>query len=125
MTPPGCSTGTGLVACIAAVALAAPLLAPRDPYASGVDMLTLPSAMHWRTDDLGRDVLSRVIYGARTSFAIGLGAALVAMGIGVPIGLIAGTLRGAIDIVTGGRRSIFLSHTRHCACPHHHRDGRR
>ncbi len=72
-------------------------------------MLTLPSAMHWLgTDDLGRDVLSRVIYGARTSFAIGLGATLVAMAIGVPVGLIAGTLRGAVDIALAAARSTCL-----------------
>src|SRR5262249_36844418 len=82
----------GLVACIAAIAIAAPLLAPKDPDASGIEMLAMPSAAHWLgTDDLGRDVLSRVIYGGRTSLAIGFGAALVAMAVGVPIGLVAGT----------------------------------
>src|SRR5262249_37997545 len=88
------------VACIAVIAIAAPLLAPQDPYASGIDMLALPSVAHWLgTDDLGRDVLSRVIYGARASLAVGFGAAWVAMIIGVPVGLVAGTLRGAVDVV--------------------------
>ena len=110
MKRPGSWTGTTLVACIAAVALTAPLLAPENPYASGVDMLTLPSAMHWLgTDDLGRDVLSRVIYGARTSLAIGLGATLVAMAIGVPIGLVAGTLRGSIDIALAALIDLFIA----------------
>jgi peptide/nickel transport system permease protein len=96
---PGRWTGAAVIASIAAVALAAPLLAPQDPYRSGIDMLALPSAAHWLgTDDLGRDVLSRVIYGARASLAIGLGAALVAMLVGVPIGLVAGTLRGRVDM---------------------------
>ena len=63
VTQPGRWIGAGLVACIAAVAVAAPLLAPQDPYASSIEMLALPSATHWLgTDDLGRDVLSRVIY---------------------------------------------------------------
>jgi peptide/nickel transport system permease protein len=62
---PGRWIGAGLVACIAAVAVAAQLLAPQDPYASGTETLALPTATHWLgTDDLGRDVLSRVIYGA-------------------------------------------------------------
>jgi peptide/nickel transport system permease protein len=102
--------GAGLVCCIAAVAAAAPLLAPRDPYASGIDMLAPPSAMHWLgADDLGRDVMSRVIYGARASLAIGLGAALVAMAIGVPIGLVAGTLRGVTDIVLSALIDLFIA----------------
>jgi peptide/nickel transport system permease protein len=107
---PGRWFGAGLVACIASVAISAPLLAPQSPYASGIDMLTLPSAAHWLgTDDLGRDVLSRVIYGARASLAIGFGAALVAMLIGVPIGLIAGTLRGTIDVALAALIDLFIA----------------
>jgi peptide/nickel transport system permease protein len=102
--------GGGLIACIAATAVAAPLLAPWDPDASGVDMLALPGSAHWLgTDDLGRDVLSRVIFGARASLAIGLGAALVAMTIGVPVGLVAGTLRGIIDIVLSALIDLFIA----------------
>jgi peptide/nickel transport system permease protein len=102
--------GAGLVCCIAAVAVAAPLLAPWDPYASGVEMLALPGAAHWLgTDDLGRDVLSRVIFGARASLAIGLGAALVAMTIGVPVGLAAGTLRGVTDIALTALIDLFIA----------------
>jgi peptide/nickel transport system permease protein len=102
--------GAGLVACIAAVAIAAPVLAPWDPYASGIEMLTPPSKAHWfGTDDLGRDVLSRVIHGARASLAIGLGAALVAMVVGVPIGLVAGTLRGSIDIALTALIDLFIA----------------
>jgi peptide/nickel transport system permease protein len=92
------------------VAAAAPLLAPRNPYASGIDMLALPSAAHWLgTDDLGRDVASRVIYGARASLAIGFGAALVAMAIGVPVGLLAGTLRGAVDVALAALIDLFIA----------------
>src|SRR5205807_7615941 len=94
----------------AAVALAAPLLAAHDPYASGVDMLALPGSAHWLgTDDLGRDVLSRVIYGARASLAIGFGAALVAMAIGLPVGLVAGTLRGSVDVVLAALIDLFIA----------------
>jgi len=107
---PGLWIGAGAVTCIAAVAVAAPALAPQNPYASGVDMLALPNAAHWLgTDDLGRDVLSRVIYGARASLPIGLGAALVATAIGVPVGLIAGTLRGAVDVALAALIDLFIA----------------
>ena len=110
MRGPGRWFGAVLVACIAAVAVAAPILAPHDPYASGIDMLALPSAAHWLgSDDLGRDVLSRVIYGARASLAIGFGAALVAMAIGVPIGLVAGTLRGSVDLALTALIDLFIA----------------
>jgi peptide/nickel transport system permease protein len=99
-----------MVACIAAVAIAAPVLAPHNPYSSGVGMLAPPDATHWfGTDDLGRDVLSRVIFGARTSLAIGFGAALVATAIGVPVGLIAGTLRGAVDVGLVALIDLFIA----------------
>jgi peptide/nickel transport system permease protein len=102
--------GAGIVACIALVAVGAGLIAPHDPNASGIDILAVPSALHWMgTDDLGRDVLSRVIYGARASLAIGFGAALVAMAIGVPIGLVAGTLRGKIDTVLAALIDLFIA----------------
>lgn len=110
MTGLGRWIGIGLVAGITMIALAAPLLAPRNPYASDVAMLALPGAGHWLgTDDLGRDVLSRVIYGARASLAIGIGAALVAMAIGVPVGLVAGTLRGAVDAVLAALIDLFIA----------------
>jgi peptide/nickel transport system permease protein len=107
---PGRWIGAGLVACIAVVAIAAPLLAPQNTYDSGINMLTLPSTVHWfGTDALGRDVLSRVIYGARASLAIGFGAALVAMLIGVPVGLIAGTLHGAVDVALAAVIDLFIA----------------
>jgi peptide/nickel transport system permease protein len=110
VTRPGRWIGAGLVAAIAIVAIAAPLLAPQDPYASGTDMLTLPSTAHrLGTDDLGRDVLSRVIYGTQASLAIGFGAALVAMLIGVPVGLVAGTLRGVIDVALAAVIDLFIA----------------
>jgi peptide/nickel transport system permease protein len=110
VTRPGRWIGAGLVAAIAIVAIAAPLLAPQDPYASGTDMLALPSTAHrLGTDDLGRDVLSRVIYGAQASLAIGFGAALVAMLIGVPVGLVAGTLRGVIDVALAAVIDLFIA----------------
>src|SRR5262249_33306621 len=107
---PGGWAGAMLVACIAAVAVAAPSLAPSNPYASGIDMLAPPNAAHWLgTDDLGREWLSRAVYGARACVAIGFGAASVAMAIGVPVGLFAGTLRGSVDIALAALIDLFIA----------------
>lgn len=102
--------GGCIIASVMATALLAPLLAPHDPYHSSADMLDLPSAAHlFGTDDLGRDVASRVIYGARVSLAIGFGAALVAMAIGVPIGLVAGYFRGRLDVAIVALIDLFIA----------------
>lgn len=91
--------GFALIASILAFALLAHWIAPYDPLRSSVAFLSPPSAANWLgTDELGRDVLSRVIYGARTSLIIGFGAAVVAMLIGAPVGLIAGYMGGRLDI---------------------------
>jgi peptide/nickel transport system permease protein len=90
-----------LLACLVSAALAAPALAPYPP-----DRLDLahrrvpPSAAHWfGTDDLGRDVLARVLYGARVSLAVGLLSAAVAGASGIAVGGIAGYAGGPIDAV--------------------------
>ena len=84
------------------VALLAPFLAPFDP--NGITRETLyeryepPSAKHWfGTDELGRDVLSRVVYGARISLAIGVSSRTAALAIGVILGCMAGYFGGYID----------------------------
>jgi peptide/nickel transport system permease protein len=105
-------TGIGavlvLIAC--AVAMLAPILAPYDPIKSSVFFLQEPSRAHlFGTDELGRDILSRVIYGARTSLLIGVGAALVAAVIGAPIGLVAGYHRGKIDILVVQAIDLFIA----------------
>lgn len=81
------------------IALIAPLL---SPYAVDASDLTLrrqaPSAAHWfGTDDLGRDVLTRVLHGARVSLAIGLLAALLSSALGAAVGAVAGFAGGRID----------------------------
>lgn len=84
--------GLLLVALIVAAALLAPLLAPYPPNQMFLDnVLTAPNAHFWLgTDALGRDVLSRTLYGARTSLGVGLVAVGLAVGLGVLIGLVAG-----------------------------------
>ena len=102
--------GFALIGLILACALLAHWIAPYDPLRSSVAMLSPASAAHFLgTDELGRDVLSRVIYGARTSLAIGSGAALVAMLIGAPVGLMAGYFGGRLDIVTVMLIDLFVA----------------
>jgi peptide/nickel transport system permease protein len=79
----------------------APLIAPYDPYKTDLmDVLMPPSPEHWfGTDELGRDLLSRILYGARISLAEGLLSVAMAMAIGVPIGLVSGYAGGSVDAV--------------------------
>jgi peptide/nickel transport system permease protein len=79
-------------------AVFAPLLAPIDPLALSTDILQPPSAAHLLgTDDLGRDVLSQMLYGARVSLLIGVAAALATTLLGTLIGGIAGYWGGWLD----------------------------
>jgi peptide/nickel transport system permease protein len=83
------------------VATLAPLIAPYDPIAtSWTAIRKAPSFVHWMgTDENGRDVLSRVMFGARASLMAGVVSVLIAAGIGVPAGLLAGFAQGWIDAV--------------------------
>ena len=102
--------GLALIALILACALLAQWIAPYDPLGSSVAILSPPSPANLLgTDELGRDVLSRVIYGARTSLTIGFGAALVAMMIGAPVGLIAGYMGGRFDIFAVMLIDLFVA----------------
>lgn len=82
-------------------AVFAPWLAPYDPLENDfMNVLQGPSPEHWLgTDENGRDTLSRIIYGARVALAVGFGAVIVAMLIGVPIGLLLGFRGGWTDRV--------------------------
>jgi peptide/nickel transport system permease protein len=86
---------------LALLALTAPLVAPYAPTAQDINaMLQDPNAAHWLgTDDLGRDTLSRLIYGAPISLFASLLAVAVGLVLGVPIGLCAGFLGGKTDAV--------------------------
>ena len=95
---------------ITIIAVTAPMLAPYDPNKSSVFFLQPPSAQHWLgTDELGRDILSRLIFGARTSLVIGIGAAVVAVLIGAPIGLSAGYFRGRVDLMIVPVIDLFVA----------------
>lgn len=91
--------GAAMIVILAVMALAAPLLAPYDPYY--VDLFAPregPSARHLLgTDQVGRDVLSRVIYGARVSLSVGLVSVSIYIAIGTLLGAISGYYGGVID----------------------------
>ncbi len=95
----------------AIVAVAAPLIAPYDPFAQKiVDRLQGPSAAHlFGTDELGRDVFSRVVYGARISLPIGLVVVVFAMVIGSAIGASAGYFGGIYDLLIMRLADITLA----------------
>lgn len=99
--PPILLTGLALVAFWMLVALAAPLIAPYDPYA--IDLrafLQPPSAEHWfGTDNAGRDLFSRVVYGARVALYMGLVGIMAPLVIGTLIGLVAGYFGGWTDTI--------------------------
>jgi len=91
--------GLAVVAFFIAVAVAAPLVAPYDPLATDWRAVRKPpSALHlFGTDELGRDVLARLIWGARASLMAGLVSVSIAVGVSVPLGLVSGYLGGAVD----------------------------
>src|SRR3954471_3373605 len=88
----GAVVGLVVIAAFIVLALFAPWIVPYDPIAtSWTSVRKPPSALHWfGTDDLGRDVLSRVIYGARASLLAGAISVGIALSIGVPFGLLSG-----------------------------------
>ena len=109
----GAVFGLAVIALLVAVAVLAPLIAPYDPdLQTWSAVRKAPSALHWfGTDDVGRDVFTRVIYGARASLLAGVVAVAFALLIGVPIGLIAGYVGGFVDALLSRINDAML------ACP--------
>ena len=91
--------GGAVVLCLVVLAVAAPLLAPWDPHRPDIrKILDPPSGSHpLGTDQLGRDVLARMLYGARVSLAVGFVSVGIATAIGLVLGAVAGYHGGAID----------------------------
>lgn len=94
---PGAILGATLVAMFILIGIFAPVLAPYDFEAADfVKVRQPPSAEHWLgTDELGRDLLSRLLYGARLSLVVGLISVGIGVLIGAPLGLISGYAGGA------------------------------
>jgi peptide/nickel transport system permease protein len=93
--------GLAVIAIFVILAVFAPLIAPYDPAAqSWTAVRKAPSWAHWfGTDDVGRDVLARVIYGARASLLAGVISVAIALSVGVPLGLLAGYVGGWTDAI--------------------------
>ena len=110
---PAAVAGALVIVTFVLVAVAAPLVAPYDPSATSWSLVRkAPSALHWMgTDENGRDVLARVVYGARASLLAGVVSVMIAAGVGVPVGLLAGFVGGITDAVVGRIVDAML------ACP--------
>jgi peptide/nickel transport system permease protein len=105
------AAGAAVVVLMLAVAVSAELVAPYDPLAVDFGaMLARPSAQHWLgTDAFGRDVLSRLLYGARTALLVGFGSALMGATGGAIIGVGSAYFGGKIDLYVQRLMDIFLS----------------
>ena len=109
----GAVAGLAVIASFVVLAVLAPLIVPYDPIATSWTLVRKPpSALHWfGTDDLGRDILTRVIYGARASLVAGAIAVGIALLVGVPFGLLSGYRGGFVDALISRITDAML------ACP--------
>lgn len=91
--------------------LLAPWIAPYSPYDTDLaNVMATPSGLHWfGTDELGRDILSRILYGARISLVEGVLSAAIAAGIGVPIGMLSGYAGGRLDALIMRMIDVLLA----------------
>lgn len=107
----GALVGISIILFFTLAAILAPLLPIPDPVATSWSAIRkAPSAAHWfGTDDIGRDVLSRMIWGARASLMAGIFSVAIAVAIGVPLGLISGYYGGWIDQIISRITEAFLA----------------
>jgi peptide/nickel transport system permease protein len=105
------AAGAVVIIVMLLLAALAGVIAPHDPYdTSFLDQLKPPSSAHWLgTDAFGRDVLSRLIYGARTALKIGFGAALTGASIGALLGVIGAYFGGKVDLLLERLLDILIS----------------
>jgi peptide/nickel transport system permease protein len=110
---PSALIGLAVVIAFILMAVFAPYISPQDPIATSWGAIRkAPSAAHWfGTDEIGRDVLSRVIWGTQASLMAGVISVSISLLIGVPIGLLAGFVGGAVDAMISRITDAFL------ACP--------
>ncbi|MFP1868578.1 ABC transporter permease [Lonsdalea quercina] len=109
--------GVVILAVIIVAAMLAPLISPHDPYAQDISQRLIPPVWHEKggwdhllgTDKLGRDYLSRLLYGAQVSLLIGLVSVLVAGFIGITLGVTAGYFGGRVDAVVSYILTVRLS----------------
>ena len=107
------TAAVGLVIVLAMVALAvlAPWIAPFDPLATSFTLVRkAPSGAHWfGTDEVGRDLLSRVLWGGRASLAAGVISVSIALGLGLPFGMLAGYAGGVLDAIVSRITDAMLA----------------
>ncbi|RYY17241.1 MAG: ABC transporter permease, partial [Alphaproteobacteria bacterium] len=108
---PAAVAGLIVIILFVLVAVFAPLIAQYDPDKTSWTLIRkAPSLAHWMgTDENGRDVFARVLFGARASLLAGVVSVLIAAGIGVPLGLLAGFVGGVTDAVIGRVVDAMLS----------------
>ena len=107
----GALVGLGIIAFFAILAAAAPILPIPDPNATSWSAIRkAPSAAHWLgTDDIGRDILSRMIWGAQASLMAGVFSVAISVFIGVAVGLLAGDLGGGVGHIITRRTPAVLA----------------
>lgn len=107
----GALVGLVIIAFFTVLAVSAPLLPIADPNATSWSAIRkAPSAMHWLgTDDIGRDILARMIWGAQASLLAGVVSVAIAVAIGVPFGLVSGYFGGWIDQIISRITEAFLA----------------
>ncbi|SRR5690606_2969853 len=110
---PSAVAGAVLVGVLVLAGVLAPLLTPHDPVQQNLRaVLQAPSLTHpLGTDQLGRDILARILFGARLTLFIGAFAVVVGMVLGVPLGIVSGFYRGTIDMVVQRVMDLMLSFT--------------
>ncbi len=107
---PVAAAGAAFLVLVALVAVFAPVVAPHDPYAIVDRPLRPPNDASWLgTDDVGRDLLSRLIHASRVTLAVGVGAALLTASIGTLVGSLAGFHGGRTDTLLSGWINVMLS----------------
>jgi peptide/nickel transport system permease protein len=117
LSDPKIVLGGGFLLLLAVLAVFAPLIAPHDPLEQDLMSATLPPwgfagsdpAHVLGTDDLGRDVLSRLIFGSRVALTVALVAALLACSLGTLLGLLAGYYRGLADLLVSRLIEIWMA----------------
>ncbi|RLD18021.1 MAG: peptide ABC transporter permease [Caldiserica bacterium] len=104
-------TGAGIIVFLVLVAILAPYIAPYKPYEQNLrERLQPPSKRHiLGTDELGRDVFSRLVYGTRVSLSVGIVAVGISVLIGVTVGLVSGYFGGAVDAILMRFVDVMLS----------------
>lgn len=105
------AAGGASVALLVFVALAAPFVSPYDPYDIRLDHLMAPPGQQFLlgTDNLGRDMLSRIIWGAQISLQVAVAAAALGQGVGALIGIVSGYLGGRVDLLVQRGVDILMA----------------